>query len=61
MLIRTIFKVQARTSLHAGSLFLEKDVIFPTARTRQALKEQDLGQLARGSAKAAGKEGSELG
>lgn len=41
-------KAQTGTSLKAGSLFLEKDAIFPTGRTRQALKSG-----ARGSSKAA--------
>lgn len=47
-LIRMRTKAQTGISLNAGSLFVEKDAIFPTGRTRQALKSG-----ARGSSKAA--------
>lgn len=40
-------KVQARTSLTAGSLSLKKDAIFPTGRMREALKERGRGCSAR--------------
>lgn len=45
-------KAQTEPSLKPGSLFLEKDAIFPTGRTRQALKSG-----ARGSSKAARQRG----
>lgn len=51
-LIRMRTKAQTEPSLKAGSLFLEKDAIFPTGRTRQALKSG-----ARGSSKAARQRG----